>query len=317
LNYTVNKVLVNTNVNTDASGKIVINNLVGGIYKTIFVTLNGCKSNVVEGPFNLVNPDVPATPVGSSNSPICEGSTLKLTATSLTPNATYFWTGPSSFTSSARNPEILNAAITRKGQYKVVAQANGCTSDTGYVDVIIHPNPIVNLGPDLQLLPPSQQILNPAITNGPISQYTWTPVQNLSCSNCGTPTVTVLNTTLYKLVVKNVNGCIGSDDILITALCEKSLVYIPNAFIPDGGGSNSIFRIRSAGNLTVKHFRIFNKWGEMIFERNNFPINDASYGWDGRVNGKVVNPDVFVYTVEVQCENGSTFFYKGNVTLLR
>jgi gliding motility-associated-like protein len=235
----------------------------------------------------------------------------------LTPNVTYSWSGPLIFNSSVQNPEILNAGVSRTGRYKVVAKANGCTSDTGYVDVVIQPNPVVNLGPDLQLLPPARQTLNPSITNGPISQYTWTPIQNLSCSNCPTPVVTVLNTTLYKLTVKNVNGCIGYDEILITALCDKSLVYIPNAFVPDGGGNNSIFRIRSAGNLIVKNFRIFNKWGEMIFEKNNFPINDPAYGWDGRVNGKIVNPEVFVYTVEVQCENGSTFFYKGNVTLLR
>jgi gliding motility-associated-like protein len=87
--------------------------------------------------------------------------------------------------------------------------------------------------------------------------------------------------------------------------------------VPSVGGPNAVFKIKSVAPLTVKHFRIFNKWGELIFERANFPTNDNAYGWDGRVNGTVVNPDVFVYTAEVLCENGTPIFLKGNVTLLR
>ena len=316
LHYVVNTVVVNTTVTSNASGNIVINNLVGGIYRDIWVILNGCRSNVVAGPFNLVNPDVPATPDASSNSPICEGATLQLNAVSLTPNVTYEWTGPNGYTSSLSNPQIVNATVNRTGRYKVVARANGCVSEADSVDVVVHPNPTVNLGRDTALLPPATLVLNPQITNGPISQYTWTPAQNLSCSNCPNPTATVLSSITYQLTVRNNNGCIGRDDIRITALCERSVVYIPNAFVPNGG-ANSVFRIRSAGPLVVKHFRIFNRWGELIFERVNFPTNDAAYGWDGRVNGALVNPDVFVYTAEVQCENGSTIFFKGNVTLLR
>jgi gliding motility-associated-like protein len=316
VHYVVNTVVVNSTATSNAAGNIVINNLVGGIYRDIWVILNGCRSNVVAGPFNLVNPDVPATPDAGSNSPICEGATLQLNAVSLTPNVTYEWTGPNGYTSALSNPQIVNATINRTGRYKVVARANGCVSEADSIDVVVHPNPTVNLGPDLQLLPPAQQVLNPIITNGPISQYTWTPTQNLSCSNCPNPTVTVLSTNTYQLTVRNNNGCVGKDDIHITALCERSLVYIPNAFVPNGG-ANSVFRIRSAGSLVVKHFRIFNRWGELIFERTNFPTNDAAYGWDGRINGTLVNPDVFVYTAEVQCENGSLFTFKGNVTLLR
>ncbi len=316
LYYVVNNVLVNSTINTNAAGNIIVNNLVGGIYRDIRVILNGCPSNNVAGPFNLVNPDVPATPTTTSNSPICEGGTLRLGAVSLTPNVTYEWTGPNGYTSSLQNPQIINADVNRTGRYKVVARANGCVSQADSIDVVVHPNPVVDLGPDLQLLPPSKHVLNPTITNGPISQYAWTPTQNLSCTSCPSPTATVLSSITYKLTVKNNNGCIGEDDIHITALCEESVVYIPNAFVPNGG-TNSIFRVRSAGPMMVKHFRIFNRWGELIFERDNFPTNDASYGWDGRVNGKLSNPDVFVYTVEVMCDTGGILFLKGNVTLLR
>jgi hypothetical protein len=303
---------------SNASGNIIINNLVGGIYKDIYVILNGCRSNTITVRFSLVNPNIPATPNASSNSPICEGETLKLFAQSLTTNVTYAWTGPNNYSSSLQNPEIVNAGINRTGRYKVVAKANSCVSDTGYVDVVVNPNPIVNLGADpAPFLPPATQQLNPQITNGPISQYTWTPTTNLSCTNCPNPTAQIYSSITYRLTVRNNNGCTSFDEIRFTTLCERSIVYIPNAFVPSVGGPNAVFKIKSVAPLTVKHFRIFNKWGELIFERANFPTNDNAYGWDGRVNGTVVNPDVFVYTAEVLCENGTPIFLKGNVTLLR
>jgi len=302
----------------NASGNVVVDNLVGGIYKDIYVILNGCRSNVVAGPFSLINPSVPATPDASSNSPICEGATLQLNSISLTPNVTYAWWGPGSYSSTLQNPSIVNATVNRSGRYKVLARAHGCVSDTGFVDVVVNPNPTVNLGPDIgPFLPPYTRTLTPQITNGPISQYTWTPSLNLSCSNCLSPTAQIYSSITYRLTVRNNNGCTAFDDIQFTTLCEASVVYIPNAFVPGTGGANAVFKIKSVGPLTVKHFRIFNKWGELIFERANFPTNDNAYGWDGKVNGVLVNPDVFVYTAEVLCENGTPIFIKGNVTLLR
>ncbi len=302
----------------NVAGNVVVDNLVGGIYKDIYVILNGCRSNIVAGPFSLLNPAVPATPDASSNSPLCEGATLQLNALSVTPNVTYEWSGPGGYTSALQNPQIVTASVGNTGRYYVIAKSNGCRSFADSVDVVIHPNPTVDLGADPPpFLPPASRQLTPVITNGPISQYTWTPSMNLSCTNCPNPVAQIYSSITYRLTVRNNNGCTATDDIRFTTLCERSVVYIPNAFVPGAGGPNAVFKIKSVGPLTVKHFRLFNRWGELIFERTNFPTNDNAYGWDGKVNGVLVNPDVFVYTAEVLCENGSTIFFKGNVTLLR
>jgi gliding motility-associated-like protein len=63
--------------------------------------------------------------------------------------------------------------------------------------------------------------------------------------------------------------------------------------------------------------RVFNRWGQMIFERKNFPANQPSFGWDGRVDGKPVDVDTYLFIVEVICENGQVIPIKGNVTLIR
>jgi hypothetical protein len=75
--------------------------------------------------------------------------------------------------------------------------------------------------------------------------------------------------------------------------------------------------IRGKGLATVRYFRVFNRWGQLVFERSNFNANDPQHGWDGKINGIPANPDVYVYTAEVVCTAGSNFIRKGNVTLVR
>jgi gliding motility-associated-like protein len=63
--------------------------------------------------------------------------------------------------------------------------------------------------------------------------------------------------------------------------------------------------------------RIFNRWGQMVYERKNFNANDPSLGWDGTFNGKKGEADTYVYMIELVCENSVIVPYKGNVTLIR
>ena len=92
---------------------------------------------------------------------------------------------------------------------------------------------------------------------------------------------------------------------------------MPNTFSPNGSGQNDVFYPRGRGLYTIKNLRIFNRWGEMIFERLGFQANDASMGWDGKHKGKPAPSDVYVYTIEVICTTGQTMVYAGNVMLLR
>jgi gliding motility-associated-like protein len=71
------------------------------------------------------------------------------------------------------------------------------------------------------------------------------------------------------------------------------------------------------GHIRIKNFRVFNRWGEVVFAQANFQANDISKGWNGRVNGKLASQDVYVYTIDVICENNFVFSYKGNVALIR
>ena len=124
------------------------------------------------------------------------------------------------------------------------------------------------------------------------------------------------NDITYIAIAENSYGCKAADTINIKIFCKSSQVFIPNAFTPDGDGINDVLMVRASGILMVKTFKVFNRFGQIVFEKNNFSPNVSSLGWDGRVNGKVSSTEVFIYTAEVVCENGVSFTYKGNTTLI-
>ncbi|MFN8416247.1 MAG: hypothetical protein U0U66_07945 [Cytophagaceae bacterium] len=110
----------------------------GGTY-SVYSIVSGCTSTA--GTVTVTVNTTPSTPSAGSNSPVYEEATINLTASATTPAATsYSWTGPNSFTSSTQNPSITNATIAMGGTYSVTATAaNGCTSATGTVVVVVNP----------------------------------------------------------------------------------------------------------------------------------------------------------------------------------
>jgi gliding motility-associated-like protein len=95
-------------------------------------------------------------------------------------------------------------------------------------------------------------------------------------------------------------------------------VYVPNAFLPDDDGRNDFF-YPGAGVCVraVRVLRVYDRWGELVFERRDFQPNVESLGWDGRFNGKLLTPGVFVWTMELEFLDGRTKSYQGDVTLIK
>ncbi len=105
---------------------------------SLTVTVGGCTSTQATTVVT-VNPP-PATPTAGSNSPICSGQNLNLTANTVV-GATYTWTGPNSFSSSLEDPTILNATTAASGTYSVTVSVGGCVSTAGTVNVVVNPVP--------------------------------------------------------------------------------------------------------------------------------------------------------------------------------
>lgn len=269
---------------------------------------SGCKGydtiivSVIK-PFDmLVSPD----------DTLCSGGTVQLNAFQAD---RYTWSPSTGL--NADNIANPVASPNSSTTYQVIGYDNhNCFTDTGYVLISVGTSPYLNIGPDITATSGSTITLSPAILNGEITTYSWSPSTNLSCSNCSTTTLTVSGNASYVLTVKNRMGCVVSDTVNVVTFCKSAQVYVANAFTPDGDGLNDLLIVRGMG-ITVKSFRVFNRWGNLVFDRQNFAPNDPKYGWDGKIRGVTAAPDVYVYVAEVMCDNGTSYMYKGNATILK
>ena len=281
-------------------------------YLVIGTNQYGCtaKASViiqVVQPYNLVV---------NKDTSICIGQSVQLFASGA---PSYKWTPPTFLNrDDIPNPIVNNPTSTIVYTVKGFDELN-CFNQEQTVTVRVGQYPVVNLGPDVTLSTGTLFVLKPQATNGPIVKWEWTPPTDLTCTTCENPTAYIRKNITYNVVATNEYGCSGEDDINIKVFCENTQVYIPNAFTPGGGTGikNEVFYVQGKGIMQVKTMRVFNRWGEMVFERANIPANDPSKGWDGRIRGVVQGPDVYGYVIEVLCDDGTPFFFKGNVTLLK
>ena len=204
------------------------------------------------------------------------------------------------------------------GNYTVTVQDSlGCIYEE---EVLIEEPPliVVDLGPDLEIDLGDTVQLNAIVNTSDPVTYTWSPMDStLTCLDCPTPIASPTTTTEYTVMVVDTNGCQTVDDIIIDVNRNRR-IFIPNAFTPNGDGRNDRFVIYGGtGVVEIRTFVVYDRWGELMHQATNFQPNDESQGWDGRFRGRLLDPAVFVYYVEVEFADGRVFPYKGDVTLIR
>lgn len=154
----------------------------------------------------------------------------------------------------------------------------------------------------------------------PLDSISWTPNRYLIFGNSLLyPTIRPLNDTTYKLTITDVNGCIGTAYLSIE-LDRNRNIYIPYAFSPNDDDVNDYFgAFAGAGVQSINFMRIFDRWGEIIFSKENFLPTDnmQTSGWDGKYKGTPAPPGVYVYIIEVLFQDGQKLLYRGDVTLVR
>jgi gliding motility-associated-like protein len=255
----------------------------------------------------------PSTVVAPPNDSLCIGENVVLRASG---TQVYSW----SPATGLNNPNIPNpvARPTTTTTYTVTgSDFRGCFTTTDTVRVDVFPIPTVELGPDMTITAgTTNTVLNSTYSNDVVSLL-WEPATGLSCTTCPTPIAAPRVSTTYTLRVTNNGGCVSSDAITLTVVCLNSNLFMPNTFSPNGDGMNDMYYPRGRGIERIKSLKIFNRWGQMVYIRENFSPNDASAGWDGRYKGLAVSPDVYVYMIDVFCENQSIITLKGDIMLVR
>ncbi|MBL7910831.1 MAG: gliding motility-associated C-terminal domain-containing protein [Bacteroidia bacterium] len=205
----------------------------------------GCINNF--GPYSIINPGAPAAPTASaSSSQLCAGGTINLFASSSTSLATFNWSGPNSFSSTAQNPTLPGATNLMSGIYSVYATSSGCSGAATNVSVTVNNNP--------------SPVANSSFTNycaggtvllfaSSASTYNWTGPNSFS-SSIQNPTITpagIVASGLYQLVVTNSAGCTGTTNISLTinsnpvlnAFASNTAVCSGNAINLNASGGNN------------------------------------------------------------------------------
>jgi gliding motility-associated-like protein len=278
-------------------------------------TQQGCSKTISDTIRVYRTPD----PYITGDSIACLNTTMNLQANVMVPDTAITWKWDLGNNNSS-TAEHVSLTFKNSGTYTVKLQASnplGC-GDTTSKDLYVPPTPVLTVIEN-PVIPVSTGITLP-VTYGPeVVSYNWTPVKNLSCIDCPTPYANPKSTTTYMVKVTDQYGCTNKSAITVTVVCSGLNYFIPNTFSPNGDGVNDIFAPRGIGLARVNSMRIFNRWGEMVFEKMNFMANDRTPtgGWDGTYKGKPASADVYVYIIEFVCENNAIVPVKGNVALVR
>ncbi|HVM88599.1 MAG TPA: PKD domain-containing protein [Puia sp.] len=250
------------------------------------------------------------TPLSDS---LCLGQQVQLIASG---EQVYTWT-PSAGLS---NPSVANpvASPNTSTVYTVTASDSiYCFVKTASVNISVFPYPTVNIGQPVVSIPVGTSYQINGNGSSDIVGILWQPAIGLSCTDCLSPIAEPVNTTIYSITVTNNGGCSTSDSVKIIVTCDGGNLFVPNTFSPNGDGSNDWFYVQGKGLSNIQSMQIFNRWGQLVFEKKNFTPNVEQNGWDGNFNGKKAPSDVYIYTIEVICQNSQLVAYHGNVTLIR
>jgi gliding motility-associated-like protein len=192
--------------------------------------------------------------------------------------------------------------------YKVslyVFNNRGCVSDTVEKDVIVHPYPVVNAGPDVFVLSDGFIVLNPTVSGTNLS-YQWTPGQYLDNPAIKNPKFSPGVDQTYQLTVTGIGGCTSSDDVFVKVL--KSPV-IPNAFSPNKDGINDTWNIQYLDSYPGCTVEVFDRYGRRMFSSQGYETP-----WNGTLNGKDIPVGVYYYIINPK--NGRKSM-SGSLTILK
>lgn len=232
----------------------------------------------------------------------CAGNDGSATASANGGSGSYTYTW-SNATSGPSNTALA------PGNYTVtVGDANGCSQSAVAIIGSNNSGIVVDAGIDAGISPGGSTTLSGTAPTG--STYSWSPASSLSCANCQNPVASPGQTTTYTLTATSSNGCTSSDIVTVYVEEPCGQLFIPSAFSPNDDGQNDVLYVMG-DCITNLQFAIFDRWGEKVFE-----TTDPMLGWDGRFNGKKMNPATFAYYLSATV-NGQELKQHGNITLVR
>jgi gliding motility-associated-like protein len=266
-----------------------------GMYYVETTDFNGCKAkDTIDVTFYSL-----ADLVGSDTL-VCRGQPIQLQA--VEGNYSYSWSPAATLNNSHISDPVAVPFSTTI--YTVSIAAGPCSlSDT--IRVTVPPDQAIHASPAVSWIMPGEEV--ELATSSDTLVY-WSPADYLSCTACNVTIATPDTDMIYCATVYDAYGCTSSDYVTIYTY---PAIYVPNAFTPNTGGLNPVFKPVFIGYKEIEVF-IFDRWGEEIYKWNTL-----DGGWDGTYKGKKVQQDTYVYKLHAVDYRDNEVNKSGTVTVIR
>ncbi|MBB4078826.1 gliding motility-associated-like protein [Lewinella aquimaris] len=159
--------------------------------------------------------------------------------------------------------------------------------------------------------------LNYQVPRNQIFSYRWEPAELFDCPTCPNPTLTAPYTQDIDLILQDIYGCTDSLTTYV-AVDGRTPFYVPNVFSPNGDGNNDHVAIFANSGLVerVVSFRVYTRWGEVVWSDADFAPNSAQRGWDGYTGGQPANTGTYLWSAEIRLYNGQIERQAGSTLLI-
>lgn len=274
---------------------------VSNTYTVTGTDANGCENTATVSLTVNTAPVITAIP---TEPVLCEGDSVWLSATGA---ISYLWSPGATLST----PTLDSTQSFASGDitYTVTGtDANGCKG-TQFVNLDVINNISLELSKSGDIYCNAMPIQLAA--KGGHNNYSWSPAQLLSNATIANPVANITKTTTFY-VRSRLGNCLGKDSITVFYYDNtESGVFMPNAFSPNGDGLNDCYKPVSQGNYDQFEFKIFNRWGQSVFESTN-----ANICWDGNLGPEPAPVGTYFYYLKASGECG-TLRKQGDINLIR
>ncbi len=240
---------------------------------------------------------------------------LELTASGGTPGYRYRIQGQSEWQT---NNLLIGLAA---GSYRIeLSDQQDCRLLSSPV-FITEPLPLeLSLGDPLTVTFGDSQQLFPRISGGGgnILAYRWLPQDSslFSCLDCPIPFISPIDQASIRLQITDSRGCLAEDELAVFVRKDFTLL-VPTGFSPNGDGQNDRLIVHGSFGMQVLQFQVFDRWGELVYEKLNFPVNEDTESWDGLFRNESAPAGTYLWQARALLPDGSEQNYRGQTTLIR
>ncbi len=271
-------------------------NLIAGNYVVTVSAPNFCD---VTSSISVSEP-LPINNIFTVGSDTCNASVGSIITVTSGGNSPYYYIWSNSATTT-------NINLLATGNYTVtITDSKGCSASSSVSVGNTSGMNIQVIADNVSCYSSNDGSISTVVTGG-VMPYTYAWSNGANASG-----ISNLNTGTYILTLSDINNCSTSDSVVLTKEVCPSYIYFPTAFTPNGDGANETFRPKYSIDLMKYHIRIYNRWGELVYEST-----DVNEGWNGIFRNMLQPLSVYVWYAEYAFMDGQTNTLAGNCTLMK